>query len=502
MVRDQTTRDQIIEDSGSILVTAGAGSGKTTILVNKIEGDLKANKSHYSIAAMTFTNKAANEIKERLGFFSKGNFIGTNDGFVESEIIRPFIKDALGNDYPENFTVEYFDNKFRTYDAGLQVLKYHGILGTYTDNKKNFKFQLALDILKKSLVARQYLCSRYFRMFIDEYQDSDKDMHDLFMYIKDELRIKLFIVGDPKQSIYIWRGANPENFKALISNPGDFHTYNLTTNFRCCQDIQDYSNLFNEETKSLVNDKDNVEHVIGITEDVPISEIVSKLTKSMSILDIESELAILVRRREQAVRIRDELNEEGFNFTFIPATPLDAATPNSALLKELVKYFKNNRYSIYNFISEMAGSFNSREIKEIQRIIDVLSERTPDEEIIEEVLTNLFHKLELTLDIREIEAFTKVMMTDEFDIAFDINEYPHKVMTVHSAKGLEFKQVIIIASDYKIYRGRDINEHYVATTRARDKLIIVLDDRAYLNYVQEIKNESGIRNIIKIMSIN
>ncbi|MDA1994822.1 ATP-dependent helicase [Bacillus cereus] len=497
MIEDKMSREQIIKDGGNILVTAGAGSGKTTILVSKIEADLKGNKTHYSIAAVTFTNKAAKEIEGRLGYSSRGNFIGTNDGFVEAEIIRPFIKDAFGNDYPDNFTVEYFDNQFASYEEGLQLLKYQNILGTYSNHKKNFKFQLALDILKRSLVARQYMFSKYFKIFIDEYQDSDKDMHNLFMYLKDQLKIKLFIVGDPKQSIYIWRGAEPENFNGLIENSKDFNKYNLTSNFRCCQDIQNYANLFNEETRSLIKEQNEVQNVISIAGDMPISDILLKLTGVKQILKLDEELVILVRRRDQAVEIMNELNEEGFNFIFIPQTPLDRATPNATLLKEVIKYVKNDRYSIYDLAAEIVGNLNPREIREIQKIINELLVPDINQVLINQVLMNLFAKLEITLDTREIEAFTEVMMTNEFDIAFDTNEYLHKIFTVHSAKGLEFNQVIITASDYKVHYNIDTNEHYVATTRAKDKLIVIMDNKRYSDYIEMLIKELKIKNIIK-----
>lgn len=241
---DKEDRDNILEDKGSIIVTAGAGSGKTTILTNKISIDLENNKKHYKIAAITFTKKAAKEIKERLTSSTRGQFLGTNDSFVENEIIKPFIKDAFGNDYSNEFEVVYNKNKFNTFNEGLELIKNQNKLGTYFDNKKNFKFELALKILLESRVSRQYIQARYFKLYIDEYQDCDKDMHNLFMYINSELNIKLFVVGDPKQSIYQWRGAAPELFYGMLNDKyNNFNKYELVENFRCCKDIQNYSNL-------------------------------------------------------------------------------------------------------------------------------------------------------------------------------------------------------------------------------------------------------------------
>ena len=67
------------------------------------------------------------------------------------------------------------------------------------------------------------------------------------MYICDELKIETFIIGDSKQSIYIWRGAYPEAFDK-IRNKENFHSLELNENFRSCQQIQNYSNLLSSET--------------------------------------------------------------------------------------------------------------------------------------------------------------------------------------------------------------------------------------------------------------
>lgn len=82
----------------------------------------------------------------------------------------------------------------------------------------------------KSSACRLYLQAKYFKIYIDEYQDCDKSMHMLFMYICDTLGIDTFVVGDEKQSIYIWRGAYPEAFKSIWNKP-NFHKVFMGTIF-------------------------------------------------------------------------------------------------------------------------------------------------------------------------------------------------------------------------------------------------------------------------------
>ena len=65
------------------------------------------------------------------------------------------------------------------------------------------------------MACRLFLKAKYFKIYVDEYQDCDRTMHDFFMYLCNELGIELFVVGDEKQSIYIWRGAYPEAFHSI-----------------------------------------------------------------------------------------------------------------------------------------------------------------------------------------------------------------------------------------------------------------------------------------------
>ncbi|MDR9794854.1 ATP-binding domain-containing protein, partial [Aeribacillus pallidus] len=240
---------------------------------------------------------------------------------------------------------------------------------------------------------------------------------------------------------------------------------------------------------------------VGIRYNSPLTDILDKLTSELGILDIENEIAILVRKNEQAKIIVSELNENGHNFVYIPRTPLDRGTKNAGILIELAKYAKNPRYSVYDFINELVGEYSPKEIKEINNIIKVFKEERINEEQVTSALIELFNKLGLSMDIKELKSFCKVVLGTEYDIAFNGSEYKHKVMTVHSAKGLEFDQVIIFASDYRVFQGDGLNEHYVATTRGKDKLIIILDDEKYIYHLLDIKSKCNVKSIEKLIRI-
>lgn len=493
---EQSLREEIIEDDGSIIISAGAGSGKTHLLVTKILHEIKTNSTHYKIAAITFTKKAANEIKDRLGGKLDSNFIGTNDSFVENEIIKPFIKDALGDSFPTEYEVVYSQNyKFGRFEEGLNNLKNNYKLGTYIDNEENFKFQLALKILENSKVAKQYLKAKYSRLYIDEYQDCDKDMHRLFMYIYDQLGVKLFLVGDPKQSIYEWRGAKPFLFKSLYEGVNDLRKYRLTENFRCSQEIRNYSNIFLKETQDLFEKLEGEqERVFGVLGDyLPID-----------LLDINKEIAILVRTNNEASEICKLLNEDGYNFVFVPRTPLDdLGTQYVGIYTGLAKFSKNSRYSIYDFMNEVPLEVDGKLLKELRRIIEPLKGTDLTEEVIENIVINLFAILDISIDIQELGAFSKVILTTDYDIAYNGDNFRHRVMTIHSAKGLEFDQVMIFGSNYSVQRGSDLNEHYVAVTRGKEKLVVVLNSHNYFTYLKDLvaSLRLSLKKVIKIINL-
>ena len=190
---------EIVEQPGNLIVRASAGTGKTHTMVSKIMYDIEHQHTHKVVAAITFTIKAANEIKERLTIDTSSHFIGTNNSFVIEEIIKPFMKDVFGKAYKQDMNTDY-SVKVNTFNEGLAKIRDEQVLCSYENNMENFIFQLALDILKKSKACQLYLQAKYFKLYVDEYQDCDKDMHALFMYICESLNIDTFVVGDEKQT--------------------------------------------------------------------------------------------------------------------------------------------------------------------------------------------------------------------------------------------------------------------------------------------------------------
>ena len=306
------------------------------------------------------------------------------------------------------------------------------------------------------------------------------------MYIK-ELGVKLFIVGDTKQSIYSWRGANPKLFEEIYIGDNDFKKYELFINFRCSKGIQNYSNIIQYRNIDKYQDNnEDIDDVILLSNNYDINDAVNTL-------DIEESIAILVRSNAEAETIKNELNLQGYNFTFVPKTPLDElSTNNKNILIELAKYSKDKVYTHYDFVSTLPGDFSRKEILSIKEIIQPLKLNLEKDKI-EDILINLFAFLNLSFfETKEIDSFVESIINTRYENAFNGEEFIHKVMTIHSSKGLEFEQVVICSKNYNLFIGKDSEEHYVATTRAKKKLVILLNDTLYLKKIKCICRDTGL----------
>lgn len=453
-------QEKIINTSGNLIVRASAGTGKTHTMVNKIAKEINDNRTHKVVAAITFTIKAAQEIKDRLSVDITQHFIGTNNSFVIEEIIKPFMKDVYGSDYDIDMSTDYSrEAKVETFQDAINKIKNEGVLCSYTDNKKNFVFELAQEIVENSTACRLYLQAKYFKIYIDEYQDCDKSMHKLFMYLCDALKIETFVVGDEKQSIYIWRGAYPEAFVS-IWNKENFSKIFMGDNFRSCKQIQNYSNLLFDETRNLYAPTDDLGNIIWLS---PTAT--NWVTETMKYIDPNRKSALLRFSNDNARIGADELSANGMEYTYIPQTPIAEITTDTAwLYSAIAKYLIIEKYSAYDVISEIPveGNETRKIVSNIKRILSKIEQAVIDE---------------------------------KFHVAFEAEKYQHIAITFHSSKGLEFDQVIIFAEDYRLSDVSSLCNHYVAVTRAKCKLIIVklsnYNANCFQNNLQKIFSRSG-----------
>lgn len=487
---------EIVEQPGNLIVRASAGTGKTHTMVSKIVYDIEHQHTHKMVAAITFTIKAANEIKERLTIDTTSHFIGTNNSFAIEEIIKPFMKDVFGKAYKFDMSTDY-SVKVNTFAEGLAKIREEQILCSYVNNKENFIFQLALDILKKSKACQLYLQAKYFKVYVDEYQDCDKDMHALFMYICETLNIDTFVVGDEKQSIYMWRGAYPKAFMEIWDRK-DFIKKFMRDNFRSCQQIQNYSNLLCNETRDLYTPVKDLSSVIMIcaTSD-------NWVTSVIPYLDSNKKCALLRYSNANAEEGAKCLTDGDMEFTYIPQTPIaDITTEAAWLYNAVAKFFILPKYSAYDFRDEIPNEVvgNKRILNYIKKTLSVLDECIKQEDTsgFEKQIGLMATYLGYEIKSDHCDKLYRTICDKRYHPAFDIEGLKRIAITFHSSKGLEFDQVILFVSDYRLSSDQEIYNHYVVATRAKSKLIMVYvnDDwnaSQFAKNVNRILAESGLK---------
>lgn len=487
---------EIVEQPGNLIVRASAGTGKTHTMVSKIAYDIENQHTHKVIAAITFTIKAANEIKERLTIDSTSHFIGTNNSFAIEEIIKPFMKDVFGMEYKLDMSTDY-SVQVNTYTEGLEKIKDEQILCSYVNSKENFIFQLALNILKESKACQLYLQAKYFKIYVDEYQDCDKDMHALFIYICETLQIDTFVVGDEKQSIYMWRGAYPKAFMSIWER-NDFTKKFMRDNFRSCQQIQNYSNLLCNETRDLFKPVDDLSSIIMVcaTADNWVSSVVPYL-------DSKKKCALLRYSNANTEAGANELTAGNIKFTYVPQTPIaDITTETAWLYNAIAKFFILPKYSAFDFRDEIPNEVvgNRRILNYIKKALGMLDECIKQEDFFEfeKQIVLIANYLGYETKTEHCERLYRTICDKRYHPAFSIKDLNRIAITFHSSKGLEFEQVILFVSDYRLSGEQDIYNHYVAATRAKSKLIMVyinddLNAKQFARNINKILNESNLK---------
>lgn len=494
-------QEKIVNTSGNLIVRASAGTGKTFTMVKKIAKEIDENHSHKVIAAITFTIKAAQEIKERLTVDTFRHFIGTNNSFAIEEVIKPFIVDVFGEEYDLDINTDYY-LKVNTFQEAMDKLRTEGVICSLRDNKKNFVFDLAQHIVESSLACRLYLQSKYFKIYIDEYQDCDCSMHKFFMYLCDVLGIETFVVGDEKQSIYIWRGAYPKAFTSIWDKP-NFNGIFMGDNFRSCQQIQNYSNLLCEGTRDLYIETDNLERIVWLRTSY------SLWAKSvLNHIDLNQKIALLRFKNDDASNCADQLSANDAEFVFIRHTPIADITTNAAwLYLAIAKYLIIEKYSVYNLISEIPveGNESKKVVSTVKRLLTKIEDALDSEDAFYNRVEELAEYLGYETPRKHIQKLYETVVNECYHSAFEPEKYDHITITFHSSKGLEFDQVVIFAEDYRLGNMSDVYNHYVAVTRAKSKLIIVdtgtWKANAFSEGLERVFNQSNlsISNLVTIV---
>lgn len=604
---NESQYEAVVNTEGPVLVLAGAGSGKTRVVTYKIAYLVKEiGVNPFNILAITFTNKAANEMKERaeelLERSINGMWIGTfhsicvrilrkhyssNFTIYDTQdslnLIKRIVKDRnLDSDQFKPKSIKNRISDFKNKGMGVKEFQefagsdfYLKIVGeVFFDYEAAMKEANALDfddlLLKtvKLFEANPSVCEEYSKkfdyIFVDEYQDVN-DIQYKFIKAISRVHNNLTVVGDENQSIYAFRGANLENILNFERDFKGAKVIYLNQNYRSTKSILDAANhlILNNPQKykrELLATKADDEKVkcynlmTGDDEAYKVLEIIEKLKDDG---EKYSDIAILYRTNNQSrafedvfvrnsvpyeiiggIRFYDRkevkdvlaylklLNNpfDSVSFERIVNTPRRGVGPKT--LGDLNEYRLVTGKDYLETLSDIGTKSAKKFGEDFIRIREVMND-VPLSELVDIVLEKSEYLKELKVsknpedesrvqNVYEFVSYVKEYeeknpeselseMLNEISLLSDIDQSKEEdkvvLMTVHSSKGLEFRNVFVVGLEEGLFPSRmsmedekDVEEErrlfYVALTRARDRLFLTSADSRMI-YGQTIYSKNS-----------
>ena len=378
LLLDGLNREQqqaVQHTEGPLLILAGAGSGKTKVLTVRIAYLLAQGVNPYEILAITFTNKAAKEMKSRVeglvgdvanriwlstfhSFCAKflrfelDNFLGYNSNFTiydtsDSQVVIKAALKALNLDdkyYPVGAMISAISdakNKLMfasDYRKQARDFYQQKVADVYEYYERELRKNNALDFDDLLLVAVKFLQSnaavleiyskRFKYVMIDEYQDTNHAQY-LLAYLLSSHWKNIAVVGDADQSIYAWRGADIQNILDFEKDYPNCTSIKLEQNYRSTKIILDAANavIDNNEgrpEKNLWTDKvegAKIQHFTAQSEHEEAAFIGDTIVKKHDIYGVPyGDMAILYRTNAQSRVLEEALIKRALPYTMVGGT--------------------------------------------------------------------------------------------------------------------------------------------------------------------------------------
>ena len=596
-------KEAVLHIDGPCLVIAGAGSGKTKVLTTRIANLIENGIPSYNILAITFTNKAAKEMRDRLSNIVPDNnaFVGTfhslgvriirenapllgldrNFSIIDSDdvisLIKKIMKD-LGLD-PKLTAPAYIRNKISNIKNEMlssdDIAKFYNTPQDKVAEKVYYEY---IEILKKNnsvdfddllrLPVKLFLENpdvlemyqdRYKYILIDEYQDTNEVQYKLSKLLAKKYK-NIFIVGDPDQSIYMFRGANFRNILNFEKDYKNAKVIPLEENYRSTKYILDAANSViknNKERKektlwSSVGEGKKTKYLRAYDGKHEIQLVLDEIKRLIDEGYKKSEIAVLYRTNAQS-RVVEEMflksnmpykvvgsyyfynrkeikdlicylrlilnNDDEISLRRVINVPKRGI--GDATIAKLEQEAKEQNTSIFQVISKGKEQL----FKELVLHLTEESENLSLTELIDLILTETGIREEYEAEksmeserrlevLEEFKSITKsfeertgsVSLADfleEISLIADITEHKEDddvvtLMTMHSAKGLEFEVVFLVGMEDGIFPHQNsfceeggLEEErrlcYVGITRAKERLYITNAKRRML-YGKDVMN--------------
>ncbi|RHG37886.1 ATP-dependent helicase [Fusobacterium varium] len=434
-----------IDFNQNIIVKACAGSGKTFLLMERALKHLKnLKKSYKKIAILTFNNSIKNEIQSKMkNKTSEKIYIFTFHSFFINFIL-PFSNEIdikIENKKEIRFN---FNKKAINFADWKEILRNEKIIVTSQKTKEDFLLSYTYGILFRNKSCQEYFKSKFECIYIDEAQDNNEIQYkfiDLFI----ELGIKIFMVGDPNQNINSFRGANTEKFNEYIKKANIYTTKELSKNYRCHKDIDEFANGY--DFNIIKNDGEQGVFQINDFDELKDIEKLTILRKT------NDDCKEYIEKDYFYMKEPKELND------FIDKYLIDNLLKNYFTSKNSIEFLKK-------IIDE--ENINKKNIKTLQEFFS-----HPNLKMIEKLNTEVFNKYGYDINGEEREKLLELLKNKEIQRFYNFNNEKKVVMTIHSSKGLQFDNVLIYKDDFYYYSKLQKENFYVACTRAENRLFII-----------------------------
>ena len=585
IILDDNSLD-IIKSDSNILITAGPGAGKTEVLAQKSNFIFETSKRDVRILAISFKKDAAVNLKERIvlrcGLKYDDYFDSfTYDAFAKqildqyykilSKIFQPspdyVIEDGV-SDIIKEFCIKTYSRYDRITLKNIRMkldsteihklmspgLELWELLLNSTPTRLSFPMItiLVLEMIKSSPIIKNIVSSSYDYVFLDEFQDTTSLQYELVKSIFKDTSVKLVAVGDEKQRIMTWAGADKNVFKKFIR---DFNGYKkeLMFNFRSAPkliqfQLEVYNILNAEKVEISYNPKYNEEDGVISLNEFKNNELESNHVSSEIVKLIESgvnpkEICILTKQLpldytenliNQLNRIniyarvethyQDLIKEPVVKLIIALLDLINGGTnPNSwIVLSDFFEKTHKTGFKIDNMIlldyrimdiRDAKGKFV--DVKELTNLIDevlnllgieklktVFAEYTQGKYLVDVI--KRFKDL-YCFEFSRINVSNLSVINDSF-----LGENSIPIMTVHKSKGLEFTYVFFMGledSAFWSYRDNPMenkNTFFVALSRAKKEIHFTFSEKR-LNFAPPLKRFNCInqfhRNISEIYEL-
>lgn len=523
MSLDKYQEEVVSSTADRILCLAGAGAGKSYTMLARIDKLVNDGVLPINILALTFTNAAAAEMRERYENSHPGALtpeFRTFHSFSYSLICKDVnIRKALGyTSIPEiasdtqekeiheraiaqcKITLPLDKLKFRqnlTRKERWQVELYDKAVGRFMKNDNLITFDMLNSevsaLFDADDISTQIYKHQYKYIFVDEFQDTDK-IQVKFLSAFTESHV--MVVGDALQEIYGFRGCSNEFIKAL-SRSSDWAKYRLLANYRSTKQICEYANKFSAKYAEdsyrieMVSEREGEEVEDTLIDGPSNYDSINVTTIDAMLEDLQSlsgTSAILCRTNKEVDEVCNYLSIKGVEYTSSHSTRLPkllecaisdeymqaylASHLTSAKYGEYIRLTTNKAPDIKWFLSTYGTNPKiAKDSKQILKLRDIAALLLPSEDRFREI------KKILKIDIADPgeDLYGVEFLTYIRDYMQEVKSNELYVGTIHSVKGLEYDNVCVAnVNSYCFQLGDEEmnNLFYVAITRAKNRLFV------------------------------